>query len=140
MGDEFKKIKTKLKADYVLRYNSIILSLVEAKAEGEILEEHLSQLQNYAKKLDVLISYISNDKEILCYDRRDLSIKKVTKYLSPDELFQIYSEFNKINNNNKNNPNKFPNYIHADIKLRSYQEVAIKKVVEEISRGQKKHF
>ena len=63
---------------------------------------------------------------------------EITKYLSPDELFQIYSEFNKINNNNKNNPNKFPNYIHADIKLRSYQEVAIKKVVEEISRGQKK--
>ena len=138
LGDEFKKIKTKLKADYVLRYNSIILSLVEAKAEGEILEEHLSQLQNYAKKLDVLISYISNDKEILCYDRRDLSIKKVTKYLTPDELFQIYNDFNKINNNNKNNPNKFPNYIHGDKKLRSYQEVAIKKVVEEISRGQKK--
>ena len=37
-GDEFKKIKTKLKADYVLKYNSIILSLVEAKAEGENLE------------------------------------------------------------------------------------------------------
>ena len=136
-GDEFKKIKTKLKADYVLKYNSIILSLVEAKAEGENLEKHLSQLQNYAKKLDILISYISNDKETLCYDRRDLSIKKVDKYLSPDELFQIYKNFRNIKDH-QSDPNKFPTYIHNDIKLRSYQEVAIKKVVEEISLGNKK--
>ena len=67
LGDGLKKSK-QIKADYVLRYNSIILSLV-GKTEGEILEEHLSQLQNYAKKLDVLISCFSNDKEILCYDR-----------------------------------------------------------------------
>ena len=40
-GDNLK-IKTKLKADYVLKYNSIILSLVEAKAEGENLKAFIS--------------------------------------------------------------------------------------------------
>lgn len=139
IDDNYKKLKTNLKADYVLNYKGSIISVLEAKAENENLEKHLSQLQNYAKKLDVLISYISNGKDIFCYDRRDLTISKVDDYLNPENIFNIYRDFKKININ-INDPNKFPNYIFSNKSLRSYQEVAIKKTVEEISSGKKKNL
>ena len=52
----------------------------------------------------------------------------IASFFSIDINTTLYKNFRNIKDH-QSDPNKFPTYIHNDIKLRSYQEVAIKKVV-----------
>ncbi|WP_035587050.1 EcoAI/FtnUII family type I restriction enzme subunit R [Hippea jasoniae] len=137
-GEEYEKIKPKKRfADYVLKVNNIIVSVIEAKAEDKLAEEGLAQAKEYAELLDVPIAFSTNGKEILMYDRRLPKTQNIESFLSKDELFQIYKEWKNLIDKNLS-PLEYPFYIAPDKKIRNYQEVAIRRVIEAILKNQKR--
>src|SRR4030042_1049600 len=89
-GEDYKRLDTKKIADYVLKYKETVIAVLEAKAEDENPEKHLSQVQDYAKRLDTPLAYISNGKQTLLYDRRTLKTEEVDHYLTPEEIYEAY--------------------------------------------------
>jgi len=137
-GEEYEIIKAKDKyADYVLKVNNVIVGVIEAKAEDKAAEKGLSQAKDYAERLDVPIAYATNGRQILMYDRRIPKTEIVDRFLSKEELYQIYKEWKGLEDKNLS-PLEYPYYITAGKRLRSYQETAVKKVIEAIIKGQKR--
>lgn len=136
-GEEYRKLDTKKFADYVLKYKEINVALVEAKAEDEDPEKHLSQAQDYAKRLDVPFAYVSNGKKTILYDRRTLKTEEVEDYLKPEEIYQSYIEWKGLGKVKTDAPN-YPLHISGTMRPRAYQETAVKAIVENIVKGNKK--
>lgn len=136
-GEDYKRLDTKKIADYVLKYKETIMAVLEAKAEDEKPEKHLSQVQDYAKRLDTPLAYISNGKQTLLYDRRTLKTEEVDHYLTPEEIYEVYINWKGLNNLTTDALN-YPQYITGSKKSRSYQDTAIKRVIENITKGGKK--
>lgn len=136
-GEEYKRLPTRKFADYVLKYKEMVVAVLEAKAEDEDPEKHLSQAQDYAKRLDTVFSYISNGKTTLLYDRRNQSINEVNRYLTPEEIYEAYCDWKDLGAAKQDALNH-PFYISGTKKPRAYQETAIKSVVENIIKGKKK--
>ena len=135
-GEEYKIINVPDKfADYVLKVNNVIVGIVEAKKLDLPAEKGLSQAKDYAKRLDVPITYATNGKKIIIHDRRTLRTEIVDEYTTPEELYQIYREWKDLENKNLS-PLEQPSYISSNKKLRSYQEKAVKRVLEAILKGQ----
>lgn len=138
-GEEYKRLPTKKFADYVLRLNETIIAVLEAKAEDENPEKHLGQLQNYTKKLDVPIGYITNGKRTFVFDRRSVKTEEVDSYLTPQELYQIYLDWKGLKEAQTDALN-YPLYVSGSKEQRAYQDVAIRRVVESIIKGNKKNL
>ena len=136
-GEEYRRLDTRKFADYVLKYKEVNIAVLEAKAEDEDPEKHLSQAQDYAKRLDVPFVYISNGKKTILFDRRTLKAEDVNEYLNPDEIYQSYIEWKGLNEA-KTDALNYPLYVIGTKRLRSYQESAVNAVVENIIKGNKK--
>lgn len=136
-GEEWKRLPTRKFADYVLKYKETIIAVIEAKAEDEDPEKHLSQAQDYSKRLDAVLAYISNGKTTLLYDRRNQKIDEVDNYLSPEEIYQIYIDWKGLNTA-KTNALNYSLHISGTKKPRAYQETAIKRVIENIVKDNKR--
>jgi type I restriction enzyme R subunit len=136
-GEEYKRLPTKKFADYVLKYKETVIAVLEAKAEGEDIEKHLGQAQDYAERLDVPLTYISNGSRILLYDRRTQKADDVDSYLAPEEIYSLYVDWKGLKEV-KTDALNYPLYITGFKKPRAYQETAIKRVVENIAKGNKK--
>ncbi len=137
-GEEYEKIKPiKKYADYVLKVNNVIVCVIEAKSEEKPAEDGITQAKDYAELLDVPIAYATNGKEIILYDRRIPKTEKVNDYLSKNELYEIYKEWKGLIDKNIS-PLEYPFYTTPDKKLRNYQEVAMRRVIEAILKGQKR--
>ncbi|ACV24088.1 EcoAI/FtnUII family type I restriction enzme subunit R [Methanocaldococcus fervens] len=137
-GEDYEIIKSPNKfADIVLKVNNIIVGVVEVKREDIPADKGLPQAIDYAKRLDVPIAYTTNGKEIIIYDRRIPKTERVDNFLSPKELYQIYKEWKGLEDKNLS-PLEYPYYNDPTKKLRSYQETAIKRVIEAMLKGQKR--
>ncbi len=136
-GEEFKRLPTAKSADYVLRYKDVIIAIIEAKAEDEEPQKHLSQAEDYAKRLDAVFAYISNGKKTILYDRRTLKTEDVDRFLSPEEIYQIYIQWKGISNV-KTDALHYPCWVSGVKRLRAYQDTAVKAVIENILKGNKK--
>ena len=136
-GEEFKRLDTKKFADYVLKYKETIVAVLEAKAEDKDPEKHLSQVQDYAKRLDVPLAYISNGKRTFLFDRRTPKTKEVNHYLTPKEIYEIYTRWKGLEKVRTDALN-YPAYLTGDKKPRAYQDTAIKRVIENIIKGNKR--
>lgn len=139
-GDTYRKLDTKLFADYVLYWANTVISVVEAKAEDEKPMKYLSQAQDYAKRLDIPLAYITNGQEIILHDRRTGETKEVEEYLEPVKMYQIYQEWKGLTSLEYTayDALHYPLYISGYRKPRAYQEAAIKNAVENICKGNKK--
>ena len=136
-GEEFKRLNTHKFADYLIQENNVPIAVLEAKAEDEKEPlKHLSQAQDYAKRLDVPFAYISNGKSIYLHDRRTLKTEEVTDYLTPKEMYEVYLEWKGLREHNLT-ALTYPLHISASQKPRAYQDTAIRKVVENITKGKK---
>ena len=135
-GEEYKRLPTAKFADYVVIYNNITIAVLEAKAEDEEPLKHMSQAQDYAKRLDVPFAYISNGKTIYLHDRRTKKTEEVSSYLSPEEMHKAYLEWKGLSNQNLS-ALEYPLYVSGTKRPRAYQETAIKDVVENITKGKK---
>lgn len=136
-GEDFRKLQTRKFADYVLKYKEVIIAVVEAKAEDEDPEKHLSQAQDYAKRLDVPFVYVSNGKKTILFDRRTLKTEWVKEFLTPEEIYQSYLEWRGLADKNIDALN-YPLHITGIKKPRAYQEAAIRAIVENIAKGKPK--
>jgi len=130
-GEEFKRLPTAKYADYILIYQNVILAVLEAKAEDEDPLKHLSQVQDYAKRLDVAFAYISNGKSIYLYDRRTKRTEEVKSFLTPQEMYTAYVEWKGLTDKKLDALNH-PLYLSGSKKPRAYQETAVRSVLENI--------
>lgn len=135
-GEDFKRLPTAKYADYVLLYNNVVIGVLEAKAVDEDPMSHLSQAQDYAKRLDVPFAYISNGKTTILHDRRTMSTEEVSDYIPPEEMYSAYLEWKGLTDK-KLDAVTYPLYTTGSRRPRAYQETAIKNAVENISRGNK---
>lgn len=135
-GEDFRRLQTAKFADYVLSHNNINIAVLEAKAEDEDPLKHLSQAQDYAKRLDVPFAYISNGKTAYLYDRRIPKTEEVEEFLSPEEMYEGYKTWKGLVNGGLD-ALQFPIHLSGSKRPRAYQETAIKNVIENISKGRK---
>lgn len=135
-GEDFKRLPTAKFADYLLLYNNVSIAVLEAKAEDEDPLKHLSQAQDYAKRLDVPFAYISNGKTTYLHDRRTLKTEEVSSYLSPEEMYEAYKEWKGLSDQ-KLDALTYPLYVAGTKHTRAYQETAIKNTIENIIKGKK---
>ncbi len=135
-GEEFKRLKTAKFADYVLSYKNLAVAVLEAKAEDEDPMKHLSQVQDYAKRLDVPFAYISNGKTTILHDRRTKKTEAVSNYLSPEDMYQAYLEWKGLGDK-KLDALTYPLYLAGTRRPRAYQETAIKHTIEAFTNGKR---
>ena len=121
----------RLIADYILEYKNIKLAVVEAKSDELDVSEGVAQAKLYAQKLLLHASYAANGKEIYEIDFKGNSEGKVTKFPSPQELWErIHGKPNEWQERfnavpfEDNNGTKQPRY---------YQELAVNRAVEAIA-------
>ncbi len=76
-----------LKADYVLVYKGIKLTVVEAKRASLAVSEGVQQAKNYAKRLNAVIAYATNGSEIYSICMQIGTEALVEDFLSPDKMW-----------------------------------------------------
>lgn len=88
VGTQTKR-KPPLFADYVLRYTSDLpIAIVEAKAYDLPAEDGVQQAINYCQMLGLRFAYATNGKEIIEHDLKLGTEVRVTKFPSPDDLWE----------------------------------------------------
>jgi type I restriction enzyme R subunit len=138
VGDEAKRKEPK-KADYILYFNDALpLAVVEAKEEGKSAVSGMQQAKEYAERLDILFAYSTNGHQIEEFDFVLNTQKTIEAFPTRDELYQRYLTAKSLNNEsvapiattyNKQTFNANPRY---------YQQVAIRRALEAITKGQKR--
>jgi type I restriction enzyme R subunit len=138
VGDEAKRKEPK-KADYILYYNDALpLAVVEAKEEGKPAVSGMQQAKEYAERLDILFAYSTNGHQIEEFDFVLNTQKTIEAFPTQDELYQRYLTAKSLNSEsvaplattyNKQTFNANPRY---------YQQVAIRRALEAITKGQKR--
>ncbi|MFA6290832.1 MAG: DEAD/DEAH box helicase family protein [Victivallales bacterium] len=78
-----------LKVDYVLVYRNRKLAVNEAKAWDEELTEGVGQSKNYATKMGIRFAYATNGKGIYFIDMETGKECELTRYPTPDELWNM---------------------------------------------------
>ncbi len=80
---------SQLRADYVLIYKNRNLAVIEAKKRDLYYTEGLGQAKDYADRLNIRYSYATNGLQIYGVDMDEGSEGDVSKYPSPDELWEM---------------------------------------------------
>lgn len=123
-------------ADYVLVYRNHKLAVIEAKAWDEELTEGVAQAKNYADKLHVRFTYSTNGKGIYGIDMSTGKENKVPVYPAPDELWDLtFAETNVWRDRFSAIPFEDKGGSHPS---RYYQDIAVEKVMEAISKNQQR--
>ncbi|ASJ15073.1 EcoAI/FtnUII family type I restriction enzme subunit R [Thermococcus radiotolerans] len=131
------------RADYVLFYPNFqghIIAVVEAKKASEDPYLGLEQAKGYAKALDAPFAYATNGLKIVEYDFFTKQTRELDAFPEPDELWERYTKRKGLDEairRAKSNPLAVPFYVR-DKKPRYYQEVAVRRAIEEILLGRKR--
>jgi len=138
VGDESKR-KDPKKADYILYFNEALpLAVVEAKEEGKPAVSGMQQVKEYAERLDILFAYSTNGHEIEEFDFTSNTQKTIEFFPTKDELYQRYLKAKSLletevipltTSYNKQTFGTNPRY---------YQQVAVRRAIESITKGQKR--
>jgi len=140
-GNTWKRGENK-KVDFLLEFKpNLPLAIIEAKHIGKSLGAGMQQALNYAEALDVPFVFSTNGKGFLFHDRTGQSAtteQELDQLPSPDELFRMYKTW-KGDQSSYTAVLETPYYSDAQSKTpRYFQRVAINRVVEAISQGQKR--
>jgi type I restriction enzyme R subunit len=107
--------------------------VIEAKAEELDYTEGVAQAIEYAKKLDIPITYATNGKKIRQIDMRNNDQKDVDRYPTPQELLALIDEpHNALLEKLEEVPYTSRG---GEPYIRYFHEIAIEKVMKEISEG-----
>ncbi|OGY54558.1 MAG: hypothetical protein A2912_00965 [Candidatus Buchananbacteria bacterium RIFCSPLOWO2_01_FULL_40_23b] len=136
VGDEAKRKESK-KADYLLLWNEALpLAVVEAKEEEKSASSGMQQAKEYAERLDILFAYSTNGHEIEEFDFSTNKQRTVTSFPSREGLYERFIKARGLESvdltpftgsYNKQTFNENPRY---------YQQVAIRRALEAIGKGQ----
>jgi len=130
------------RADYILYYKgNIRVAIIEAKDNNQSVGAGMQQALEYGEILDIPYIYSSNGDAFIEHDRtgRAEEIEReipLEAFPSPEELWKRYKEWKGIDE--KEEPALTTEYYAGEKKPRYYQEVAINRTVEAISKGQKR--
>ena len=80
---------SQLRADYVLIYKNRNLAVIEAKKRDLYYTEGLGQAKDYADRLNIRYTYATNGLQIYGVDMDEAVEGDVSKYPSPDELWEM---------------------------------------------------
>ena len=75
-------------ADYQLRYRSIPLAILEAKAEGEPAADGIQQGSRYAQRLSIRFSIATNGKEWILTDNENHTFETMARPPSPEDIIK----------------------------------------------------
>lgn len=139
-GKTVKRGKAK-KADYVLYFkHNLPLAVIEAKDNNHTVSSGIQQALDYAEILDIPFAYSSNGDGFLEHDfltgkERELSLDELP---SPEELYKRYKQGKGIDEEAEK-VICTPYYSDGSSKTpRYYQEIAVNRTVEAVSKGQKR--
>ena len=139
-GKTVKRGKAK-KADYVLYFkHNLPLAVIEAKDNNHTVSSGIQQALDYAEILDIPFAYSSNGDGFLEHDfltgkERELSLDELP---SPEELYKRYKQRKGIDEEAEK-VICTPYYSDGSSKTpRYYQEIAVNRTVEAVSKGQKR--
>lgn len=127
-----------LTADYVLEYRGVRLAVIEAKARDLAVTEGLAQAKNYAAKLAIRWAYSTNGRGLYAADLATGTEGDVAsaRYPSPAELWAAtYAAENPLRDQLAAVP---PPNKSGTWTLRSYQEGAVRRVLEAIAEGRRR--
>lgn len=132
------------RADYLLSYQeNLPIAVIEAKDNKHPVGGGLQQAMTYAEMLDLPFVFASNGDGFVFHDRTGQSVPVETnlaidQFPSPQELWAKYRAWKGITDEIENVV-KHPYHSDGSGKEpRYYQRIAIQKVVEAISRGEKR--
>jgi type I restriction enzyme R subunit len=80
---------SQLRADYVLIYKNRNLAVIEAKKRDAYYTEGLGQAKDYADRLNIRYTYATNGLKIYGVDMDEAIEGDVSKFPSPDELWEM---------------------------------------------------
>jgi type I restriction enzyme R subunit len=137
-GKTYKRGDAK-RADYILYYKANFpIAVIEAKDNKHAIGDGMQQAIGYAETLDVPFAYSSNGDGFLEHDfltgkERQIGMNELP---SPDELYLRYKQANNINEEVEKAINT-PYYTDGSGKIpRYYQEIAINRTVQAVTKGQ----
>ena len=87
-GDAMYDDSQAIIADYQLRYRSIPLAILEAKAEGEPASDGMQQGSRYAKRLSIRFSIATNGKEWILTDNKTGKFVTMDRPPSPEDILK----------------------------------------------------
>jgi len=131
------------RADYILYYKpNIPIAIIEAKRNSLSINAGIQQGLNYAEILDIPSVYSSNGDGFYEHDRTctDGKIEKelsLDEFPSPEVLWQRYKKYKGIATPEQERISSQDYFFDGtDRKPRYYQQIAINRSVEAISKGQ----
>ncbi len=80
---------TPLFADYVLEYKNRRIGIVEAKKRDLYYTDGVGQAKDYAERLNIRFTYATNGLQIYGIDMDEATEGDVSKYPTPDELWEM---------------------------------------------------
>ena len=123
-----------LKADYVLIYRGKRLAIIEAKKRDAHVSEGLGQAKDYAQKLQIRFGFSTNGIGVYHFDIETGAEGDALKFPTPQELWSATFEkedlwrdrFSEVPIEDKG----------GTWKSRYYQDIAIDRVLEAVTKGQ----
>jgi type I restriction enzyme, R subunit len=85
-GDAMYDETQSIIADYLLRYKSVPLAILEAKAESESAADAMQQGLRYARRLSIRFSIATNGKDWILTDNDTGEFESLSSAPSPDDL------------------------------------------------------
>jgi type I restriction enzyme R subunit len=134
---------TRKRADYILYIKpNIPVAIIEAKQNKYPVRHGIQQALDYATLLDIPCVFSSNGDGFLFHDRSGMSSDLETElplesFPSPEELWVRYKKYKGITTEAEEKIVSQDYYLDASGRRpRYYQQIAINRTVEAISRGQ----
>ncbi len=131
------------RADFILYYKqNIPVAIIEAKKNTLSVNAGIQQGLEYSNILDIPVVFSSNGDGFYMHDKtlssgvleKELSLDN---FPSPDELWQIYKKYKKIDTPDKEKVVSQDYYFDGSGRSpRYYQQIAINRTVEAIANGQ----
>lgn len=125
----------RLFVDYLLKYKSTNLAIIEAKRLDKYPTDGLQQAIRYAEKLDVQFVYATNGEKVYEFNMQEGKGDYINSFPSPDELYKRLFEAKSTENEKLLS---VPFYLSGDKAPRYYQDNAVNKAIEEIANNKKR--
>lgn len=126
------------RADYLLRYaRDYPVAVVEAKSEELPAAQGIEQAKEYAAILGLSFAYATNGREVVEFDALAGTEMRVPDYPTPAQLWQRLRAAGKVTAQSE--PVLLsPSYHQGVGATRYYQDIAVQRVLEAISAGQRR--
>lgn len=127
------------RADYLLRYKpSLMIAVVEAKADHKNPRDGLQKAKEYAEILDVKFAYSTNGLGIVEHDFLSGKETDLDAFPSPDELWRRLNTQMGMKTVEQQQPFLTPSLPLPGKPLRYYQEIAINRVMAAILKEKRR--